>query len=173
MVIVNLHFRKRWVLDWMMLSYWIISGLIISFSFYHQSIEKVEPCTLCKWQRLLYLTIFCISPFGLIQQCSQFAKKSLSILFLVGFSLATYHTLVQFGWLTDHCAISQNVETINDFITMLEQPKMSCAKIGWQLFGVSASIYSAFFSVIALICLNLIKLPKLRKKYVDNKKISD
>ena len=40
---------------------------------------------------------------------------------------------------------------MNDFMQMLDQPKVSCSAIGWKLFGLSASIYNANFSLVALI----------------------
>ncbi len=157
-------FTNRWIFDRAIFLIWMISGLIIAFSFYHQYIQKVEPCTLCQWQRLFYSFIFCISPFGLLQRFNQMSRIALTLLFFAGFSLALYHTFIQLGWLADRCDIQQNVETINDFMQMLSQPKVSCSTINWQLFGLSASIYNAFFSVIGLICLNFTKLIKLRRK---------
>jgi disulfide bond formation protein DsbB len=60
--------------------------------------------------------------------------------------------LVQIGWVVDRCTV-QKIDNINDFMKMLEQTKTSCATIGWKLFGLSASIYNAIFSLIALVFL--------------------
>ena len=154
MTIISLYNQKKWFLDWTLMTFWIISLAILIFSFQQQYIEKIEPCTLCKWQRYLYFLIFSLSPIGLIERFNLAVRNSLNFIFFVGFCLATYHTLVQFEWITDHCTITQEIENMDDFMKMLEQPKLSCSMIGWKLFGFSASIYNGILSFFALIALN-------------------
>ena len=84
---------------------WMISSVILTFSFYHQYIEQFEPCTLCKWQQFVYFLIFAISPIGLISRLNLSVRNVLSFIFLMGLFLSTYHIAVQFEWLTDRCII--------------------------------------------------------------------
>lgn len=160
MAITNLYDQKKWHCDWALTIFWITSLTILFFSFYQQYVEKLEPCSLCKWQRYVYSLVALISPIGLIQTFNSSIKISLNFIFLIGFCLATYHTLVQFEWLTDRCTI-QKIENMNDFMKMLEQPKISCANSGWKLFGISASIYNIIISLTALIALNFKNLKRL------------
>lgn len=149
-----LHDQRKFNFDWTLILIFGTSLAILIFSFYQQYVKEIEPCPLCKWQRYIYLLIFCLSPIGLIQTYNLSIRNMLNIAFLVGFCLAAYHTLIQLGWLNDQCAMTQKIENIADFMKMLEQPKVSCATIGWKLFGLSASIYNAMLSCFALIALN-------------------
>jgi disulfide bond formation protein DsbB len=157
---INLHICKSWILDWKLILLWILSLTILIFSFHQQYIKKIEPCFLCKYQRLIYFSVFIISSLGLICDFNSFIKNALKITFLIGFSLSIYHILIQSGWINDRCAINENIENMNDFIRMLEQPKIACATISWQLFGFSASVYNALFSLCALITLKFKKIKR-------------
>lgn len=161
MKIVSLSYQRKWFLDWTLISFLIFSSIVLAFSFYHQYIGKIEPCTLCKWERFVYFLVLIISPLGFIQRFNFAVKIALDFIFFLGLCLAIYHVAVQFGLLTDRCEIRQKIENLDDFMQMLDQPKISCAVIGWKLFGLSASIYNAIFSSIALIFLYCKHQPKM------------
>lgn len=161
MTIIDLHSQKKLVLDWMLILLWVASFLILLFSFYQQYGVKIESCTLCKWQRYIYFLIFSLSPIGLIQRYNLSIRYALIFVFFIGLCLATYHTLVQFGWLADRCEITQKIENMNDFMKMLEHPKAPCANVSWKLFGLSASIYNIIFSFFALVSLNFNNIKRL------------
>lgn len=154
MEVANLNHSKKCFLDWQIIALWFISLIILAFSFYHQYFEKFEPCNLCHLQRFVYLLICTIAPFGLIRRIYVPIKTALNFIFFLGFCLASYHALVQIGWLADRCIVTQKIENMTDFMQMLEHPKTHCAIIGWKLFGLSASIYNSIFSLCALISLN-------------------
>ena len=86
----------------------------------------------------------------------------------MGLLLSTYHIAVQFGWLADRCIISQKIENMNDFMQMLDQPKVSCSAIGWKLLALPASIYNANFSLVALIFFYFERQPKNSKRTKNN-----
>ncbi len=154
MTIVQLYSSKKLKLDWSIFSVWLMSIIILAFSFYQQYINKVEPCSLCKWQRFVYLLIFITSSFALNERFKFSVKIILNLLFLIGLSLATYHLSVQFGWSSDRCMMTQSISTMNDYMHMLEQAKVSCAPIAWKLFGWSIVVYNIFLSLFALLILN-------------------
>jgi len=153
-MVIIISREKKWLLDWTFISVWIFSSLILTYSFYHQYVEKIEPCSLCKWQRLVYVLVFVLSPIGIFKCFNVSMRNALKLIFLIGFCLAIYHAMVQFGLLIDHCTMTQKIENTNDFMKMLEQPKVACSAISWKLFGLSASIYNAIFSLVALIFLH-------------------
>jgi disulfide bond formation protein DsbB len=161
MTIISLYNQRKWGFDRLLIVFWIASLSILVFSFYQQYIGKVEPCSLCKLQRYIYFSIALLAPVGLIQSYNSPIRYALSIIFLIGFCFAAYHTLVQFGWLADRCTMTQKIENLNDFMNMLEQPKTSCANISWKFLGLSASIYNTIFSLIALITLNFKNIKRL------------
>lgn len=154
--------EKKWISDPLVFFIWLLSGLIIAASVYHQHVEKAEICTLCENQRLIYLAIFMTCPLGFLPRFNHFSRKVLTILFLLGFSLSFYHLLIQMGFLTDRCIIEQSVENMHDFVQMLEKPKVACSTISWKLFGLSASFYNVLFSMLAAALINLSWLSKLR-----------
>ncbi len=161
MVIINLYEKRQLILDWTLVAFSLTSLLILAFSFYQQYVVKIEPCTLCLWQRYIFILIFAISPIGFIQRFNSYIRKILVFIFLMGLGLAIYHTLVQFGWLTDRCVMTQKIENMNDFMKMLEKPHTSCATTGWKLFGLSASIYNGALSFLGLMILNLKNIKRL------------
>jgi len=154
MAIINLYNQKKWHYDWTLILFWLASLLILLLSFHQQYFAKIEPCSLCQWQRYVYFLIFSLSPIGLIQSYNLSVRYALILIFLMGLCLATYHILVQWEWLADRCTMTQKIENMTDFMKMLEQPRTSCAIIDWKLFGLSASFYNAIFSVLAILCLN-------------------
>jgi disulfide bond formation protein DsbB len=151
--LIQLIQPKKWIYDWILLSFFFISGTILAVSFYYQYVAKIEPCSLCKWQRLLYGFVFFILPIGTLKKYNQYIKHALKFLFFSIACLSIYHALVQFGWISDHCIINANIETMDDFMQMLSQPKISCAEITWQLFKIPASIWSAVISLCSLLIL--------------------
>jgi disulfide bond formation protein DsbB len=145
---------KKYFLDWTLMTIWIVSLATLLFSFYQQFFEKNEPCHLCQLQRYVHFSIFMISPIGLIRDINFPIRKVLALMFLFGFSLAIYHSCVQFGWLSDRCTMTQKIENVNDFMTLLEQQHIPCAKVTWKLWGLSAAVFNAILSFFALIVLN-------------------
>lgn len=161
---VIIQHERKWFLDRHLIGVWIVSSIIIIFSFYIQHIEKIEPCSLCKWQRLIYFLIFCASPIGVIRCYNVPIRNLLKILFFIGCCLAFYHISVQLGWINDRCTMSQKVENMNDFMQMLSQTRVACSAIHWKIFGISASIYNGFFSLCGLIFFIFMSNHKDREK---------
>ncbi len=153
MTTINLYHKRIWVSDYILVIIWMISGLVLGTSFFHQYVNKIEPCKLCIWQRFLYILVFSFSPLGLAQHLNSSIRITLNIIFLAGLCLSTYHTLIQFGWLSDRCT-AQSIETMEDFMRMLAQPKISCSAVSWKLFGLPATLYNALICSLALIILN-------------------
>lgn len=161
MTVISLYDQRKWHFDPNLIIFWLASIAILLFSFHQQYNEKIEPCSLCKWQRDVYFFVAAFAPIGFIQRWDSFVRIALNFIFFCGFCLAAYHILIQFGWLSDRCAITQKIENMNDFMKMLEQPKVSCANVGWKLFGLSASIYNIILSFCALVSLNFNNIKRL------------
>ena len=84
---LNSYYQRKYLLDWTLIAVWMISSVILTFSFYHQYIEKFEPCTLCKWQQFVYFLIFAISPIGLISRLNLSVRNAFKLHFFDGFTL--------------------------------------------------------------------------------------
>jgi len=161
MTIISLYSQKKWRLDWTLISLGTISLGIFLFSVHQQYVKRINPCSLCEWQRYIYFSIFVIAPFGQIQRFNSAVRGVINIILFISICLAAYHALVQLGFLTDRCTMTNKIENVNDFMNMLEQPKTPCANIGWKFFGLSASIYNVILSFNALIILNFKYLKRL------------
>ena len=168
MTIISLYSQNKWKIDQSLTFIWLISITILSFSFFQQYIENIEPCALCKIQRWIYFFIFVISPIGMFQQFNEPIRLILNGIILIGLFVAAYHLLIQLGWITDRCTITQKIENINDFMQVLEKPKNSCATIGWKLFGLSAAVYNMVFFLSSLLILNY---KRIKRNFLCPKKI--
>jgi disulfide bond formation protein DsbB len=164
MTIVKLN-HKKWEIDFFLLAISTMAIGILIFSFYHQYVRKIEPCLLCKLQRSVYFLVLFIAPIGFNIHFNKCMRTTLKFLFFSGLCFASYHSLIQIGWLQDRCIMTQKINNIDDYILMLQQPKAGCSIIGWKLFGLSYSIYNAIFSSFALFLLNFEKYISLRKKF--------
>ncbi|CUI18066.1 Disulfide bond formation protein DsbB (plasmid) [Candidatus Protochlamydia naegleriophila] len=154
MTIIPLYHYQKWNKDSLLIWLSITSALILIYSYYHQLIEKIDPCFLCVWQRYIYFAVFFTSPLGLFQKYNAFVRHVLSAIFTLGLGLATYHIFIQLGLVTDRCAIIQKINHIDDFMHLLEKSKESCSKINWSFFGFSITVYNAIFSLFAITALN-------------------
>lgn len=160
MVIVKFPEDKKIHVDCRYFLICLASFTILIFSFYQEYIVKIKPCPLCFWQRNVYLLIFLISPLGLISRFNSLVRRLLNVIFLLGMSLAFYHLLIQRGWISDHCVFTKTVQSMEDFVAMIEQSNVSCATIGWKLWGLPASIYNVTVLSLAFLILNFKNIKK-------------
>lgn len=128
----------------------VVSLIALLASYSVQYIWKIEPCSLCKLQRIPY---FFILMFSGIAFASKFSKVAISFIqfgFLVGLSLAIYHLLVISGFLADPCSVPKGVATIEDFQRLLDAP-LPCSKTTWNILGIPLAVYNAICSTIFII----------------------
>lgn len=158
MPIVHLYPSKKLQLDYAILIIWMIAGLALTFSLYQQYINQVEPCSLCQWQRFIYVAIFCLAPCGFIECFKITVKMILNLLFLMGLGIALYHTAVQFDWITHQCE-APKIQNAQEFHALFQKSKMQtthlCTKNAWMLWGWPAVIYNVVLSLFSLSLLNV------------------
>lgn len=158
MTIVHLYPSKKLQIDYTLLIIWMIAGLALTFSLYHQYVNQVEPCSLCQWQRFIYVAIFCLAPCGFIKRFKVTVKVILSLLFLIGLGIALYHAAVQFGWITHQCEVSR-IQNEQEFYALFQKSKMQtaplCTKNQGKLWGWPIVIYNVFLSLFSLSLLNV------------------
>lgn len=147
--------QKSFIFDAVLITLWLLSSAILAMSIYQQYIDKIELCALCKWQRSTHILTFIFIPIGFIKRYNSKIRSITNLIFLFSFALASYHFFVQMGLLHDRCTIEQKITNLEEFMTMLKHPKVSCTAIGFKIFGVSATIYNALYSLIAMLGLNL------------------
>lgn len=114
-----------------------------------------SPCTLCLWQRSVYLGVFCTALFGFFHENKRWALSIIGLLFLINLVLSTYHLAIQMGIANDFCKVP-SVKRIEEFHQLL-RTRPSCSKIGWSFFGFPLSGFNAASSFVILLFLRFKK----------------
>lgn len=137
----------------------LISIVAVAASIALEVFAKIEPCYLCKVQRIgCFFTAF----FAVIGIISSQMKKTIAIFLVVlsfsNFLISSYHFGVQLGVFADVCAVISPA-TLTDFKGMLfqkQQAHHSCSSMTW-IFGMPIVVWSALssFTCFAVIAMTL------------------
>jgi disulfide bond formation protein DsbB len=150
MTAISLYPLKKWQINLPLIVTWLYSLIALSCSFYQQYIAQIDPCYLCKLQRLPFFAIFLITPIGFIANFNQIACRFLQLFFLISLCLALYHLLIQFGLVNEQCIMNQTINNREDFLLLLTKPSISCSEIKWKIFGMPITAYNLIFSLFFL-----------------------
>lgn len=145
--------------DPILLGCWLFSFLAISLSYLHEFFWKIKPCYFCELQRIPFFLMLFIIPIKYIIAGKDWIKIVTFLTFiclLASAILATTHTLIQLGWLSDTC-ITPTIDSMESFQKALES-QVPCSKSTWTFFGIPISVYNAAisFSLSCLVLANLI-----------------
>ena len=137
-----------------------ILRLILLFSictllivFIAELVYGLEPCILCKYQRIPYFSVILFSSlalhFKLADQTG--TLKIISIIFIASAMLAFYHNGIEQHWwnaATSCGNTNQFPASFTNFQSQLmsKMPKR-CDQIDWTLFGLSMTVYNILLSV--------------------------
>ena len=121
---------------------------------------QLNPCELCSYQRIPYVSIILFGGFALaFGGCNrQDLGYLFGIIFLIGALLAFYHTGVEQHWWQSvtSCAGHQPMpRSIAELKVGLTEPlAKACDDIDWTLFGLSMSVYNIAASlVLSMVCI--------------------
>ena len=133
----------------------IAASLVVGLSLFVEFALHLPPCTLCKVQRGIYLSIIPIAIAGLVFSDRQRLQRGIRIGCIVLLSLsaitASYHTLVQMGFLKDRCKPNLAIGDTDSFRALLTTPKKGCSEDGWKLGKIPAPALNLLLSVVLLI----------------------
>lgn len=129
---------------------WAFALLALGFSFWIQFVQKIEPCRLCKLQRLPYFGIALFPLLGLMRLNFNKIRVGLICLFGITALLATYHLCVIGGLIQDFCAVKGGIESIDDFMLMIDS-HVPCSKSEWRLLGLPMPVYSLIVSSMLIL----------------------
>ena len=138
----------------------LILRLILLFSvctllivFIAELVYGLEPCILCKYQRIPYFSIILFSSLALhIKLADQTGTlKIISIIFIASAMLAFYHNGIEQQWwdaATSCGDTNQFPSSFSNFQSqlMVKMPKR-CDVIDWTLFGLSMTVYNMVLSI--------------------------
>ena len=127
-----------------------------------------KPCKLCLYQRLPYFfSIVLILNILLIRKYEKFSLLILSLIMLVGSSLAFYHYGIEQGFLNESliCEDSNLVNEMNkeEILSQLRENVISCKDVTFTLLGFSLASINTIFSFL-LSCIFIM----LFRKYESN-----
>ena len=127
-----------------------------------------KPCKLCLYQRLPYFfSIVLILNILLIRKYEKFSLLILSLIMLVGSSLAFYHYGIEQGFLNESfiCEDSNLVNEMNkeEILSQLRENVISCKDVTFTLLGFSLASINTIFSFL-LCCIFI----TLFRKYESN-----
>ncbi len=138
---------------------YLLSGLAaasigaLAYAFFTQYVGGLEPCILCKYQRIPYFAVILFAGLGLVfsQADQDGIAKLIGCIFLAGASLAFYHSGVEQHWweaATSCGGTGSMPANFQDFQKLLtaKMPKR-CDEIDWTLFGLSMTVYNVAASL--------------------------
>ena len=110
-----------------------------------------KPCKLCLYQRLPYFfSIVLILNILLIRKYEKFSLLILSLIMLVGSSLAFYHYGIEQGFFNESfiCEDSNLVNEMNkeEILSQLRENVISCKDVTFTLLGFSLASINTIFS---------------------------
>ena len=132
----------------------IVSIWVLLIVFMAELIYGLEPCILCKYQRIPYFAVILFTGIALhVKTANQAGTlKVIGIIFLISAFLAFYHYGVEQHWwnAATSCGNFNKLPiSFENFQSQLmsKMPKR-CDEIDWTLFGLSMTVYNIIVSVI-------------------------
>ena len=123
----------------------------LSVSYWAEFFWKFKPCYLCELQRLVLTVVFLLSIFGIAKADKKWPTVLLrwSLVFLL--LIAGYQLLTQWGFVLGSCSTPQNIQTLDDFRSML-RASTPCTN-SWSLLGLPVSAYNVVFALTCVFAL--------------------
>ena len=131
----------------------LISMCTLLIVFIAELVYGLEPCILCKYQRIPYFSVILFSSLALHIKFVDRTEtlKIISIIFIASAMLAFYHNGIEQQWwdaATSCGDTNQFPASFTNFQSQLmgKMPKR-CDEIDWTLFGLSMTVYNILLSV--------------------------
>ncbi|NQV54830.1 MAG: disulfide bond formation protein B [Rhodospirillales bacterium] len=118
-----------------------------------QYIGGLEPCVLCKYQRIPYWTVAAMAITGYLIDATD--RRGIlylaALIFLAGTALAFYHVGVEQHWWISAARCGATETLPANFEAFRASPlkplAKSCDDIDWTLFGLSFTVYNTAVSL--------------------------
>ena len=135
----------------------IVSLASLGFAFTLQYGFGVDPCLLCKYQRIPYAVATGFGLLGMILPLGPSKRRTVvmfcTVLFFAGTCLALYHLGIEQAWWGGSAGCTgENLSapmTLNDISNALStKPKARCDAVPWTLFGLSLTTLNLIWSAL-------------------------
>jgi disulfide bond formation protein DsbB len=125
------------------------SALAAQFSF------GLKPCVLCLWQRLPYAILILAAIGGLMNRGGGLTNYLLMLCFMAALGsagLAFFHVGVEQHWwvMGGGCPVEALTDKTEEqaLAELLTTPVAACDKVGWDLFGLSITVWNTALSLV-------------------------
>jgi len=135
------------------------SAAILGGALLFQFVGGLQPCPLCLYQRVPYVTVIALGTIGgllawrglLSSTAATLIATLFALIFLTGGGIAGFHTGVEQGWWTGstECvgAGGDAASTEELMQAILDAPAVRCDEIAWSLFGISLAGFNLLLSL--------------------------
>jgi hypothetical protein len=96
------------------------------------------------------MLFICSSTIGIFCRTSKALFSCLALISLLGIVLSAFQSAIQFGFLSDFCAVKK-IDNIADFKNILENSPIPCSVIHWSFFGVPISLLNLMMFCLVFI----------------------
>lgn len=127
----------------------VLAGLALAIAYYFQYFHNVPPCSLCYYQRYLYMGIMAT---GFAYSLKQYPalKRLLLALIVAEVTLALYHVGVEYKWIPMPASCGGGGQGKLSLDALLATPPARCDSPTFFLFGLSLGEWNAIYSLALL-----------------------
>jgi len=141
----------------------------LTFALFVEYILGHQPCNLCLFERIPYITTIIIISFCLFfKKYEKIILFILSLIFLFSVLLSFYHFGIEQGFIKESLVCDLNSQnrnlTTEDLLKELKEKTISCKDVTFKIFGLSL----ATINIIVSLILSVITI-KLFLNYEKNK----
>ena len=130
-----------------------ISIIALVSAFFIEYILGHQPCNICIFERIPYLLAIIIILLNFkFNQFEKFFILLLTIVFLVGAILSTYHLGIEQGFIQESlvCDLKNgsNLLLKEEILKQLQEKNVSCKDVTFKIFGLSLTSYNILISLL-------------------------
>lgn len=148
-----LQLKNKWSLKTLFTTVFFLSCLALIFSFYMELVIGIAPCFLCRIQRYIYFFLVPASLIGGFTFLKSIGRKCCILFFALGCLVSFYHSLVQFGILSDKCQTQTNINSSDEYKKLLlnkDWERIPCSSRSWDIQKIPISVFNGMISVFFL-----------------------
>ena len=122
----------------------VICLTCLVFALTAEVVFKIMPCSLCIYERYVYVAILLISIAGIVKSPPLLTQWLCTLAALFGCGLTIYHIGVELHWWQGlaACKAPQGIkaQSMEEMRRAIEsEPFVPCDEIGWRIFGIPAT----------------------------------
>ena len=127
-----------------------LGGAALATSFLAVHFLGLQPCMMCKLQRIPFALLVINSYLGMVTSCKVGFFRVLQGYLFLGGILGLVHFFVQMRGLKDPCAVQKGLSSVQEFSQLLLTSR--CSDWSWKILGVPVSLMNAgiCFGVLGL-----------------------